>query len=573
MKRGHIALYLLCLVVLCSAGKIPPGQKTLYEETPDSLRPVQLFTSALSSFRIYGDSLAARQFAKEAVNLDSTYSPALYLLSRITKDRDEATELARRAYSLDSTNRYYLENLGERLIRSGDMKGAMKCYSALTQQSKDPDHFRILSLLYNGNGQPLSAIAILDSAENKFGRIPALEHYRQQLYISTKQFDKAEEIAKKIIADAPYIAENYSVLGDVYAATGRDSLAMTAYSAAIQQDSTSIPSWLALADHYYKRGNTHEYLSIVSRLYDNDQIPKEGKIDQFKALTSDLRFYRENYSDINFLAQKLIIKYPGDKEVVELYAKHLIASGKLENAVALYKQQLDPNKPDKNEFERIIEIESYLKRPDSVAVYLNKALAAFPNDAEMLAMKGNISSIQERYDEAVEAFEAALKLSKNDTLRSKLWGSIGDIEHQRKNMKKTYSAYNKALKYFKDNSLVLNNYAYFLALDNRDLETAYAMATRACSLTPNNATYIDTLAWVLYMMKRYDEAKKYMQQAISMDQTSSAEMALHYGDILDALGKEFMAQTYWRKALERGYENPDAITQRIENQKTRKSGK
>ena len=43
-----------------------------------------------------------------------------------------------------------------------------------------------------------------------------------------------------------------------------------------------------------------------------------------------------------------------------------------------------------------------------------------------------------------------------------------------------------------------------------------------------------------------------MQQAMSFDKDNSAELALHYGDILHALGEEFMAKTYWRKALERG---------------------
>jgi hypothetical protein len=43
-----------------------------------------------------------------------------------------------------------------------------------------------------------------------------------------------------------------------------------------------------------------------------------------------------------------------------------------------------------------------------------------------------------------------------------------------------------------------------------------------------------------------------MQQAISLDRSKSPEYSLHYGDILYALGEEFMAKTYWRKALERG---------------------
>ena len=45
-----------------------------------------------------------------------------------------------------------------------------------------------------------------------------------------------------------------------------------------------------------------------------------------------------------------------------------------------------------------------------------------------------------------------------------------------------------------------------------------------------------------------------MQQAISLDRSNSAELSLHYGDILYRLNDYFMASVYWKKALERGYD-------------------
>lgn len=200
----------------------------------------------------------------------------------------------------------------------------------------------------------------------------------------------------------------------------------------------------------------------------------------------------------------------------------------------------------------MIEIENHLNRPDSVRHYTDRALAIFPHNTDLLHMRGALALQRKEYDEAVTLYNEALKHADNDTLRSSLWGAIGDVEHQRNQMKRCYKAYDKALRYHADNAMVLNNYAYFLALDNRDLERAHTMITRALSLAENNSTYLDTMAWVLYRLERYAEAKKYMQQALSLDRSRSAELALHYGDILHALGEDFMAKTYWRKALERG---------------------
>jgi Tfp pilus assembly protein PilF len=159
---------------------------------------------------------------------------------------------------------------------------------------------------------------------------------------------------------------------------------------------------------------------------------------------------------------------------------------------------------------------------------------------------------RKEFDDAISLYSEALNHADNDTLRSSLWGAIGDVEHQRNEMKHCFKAYDKALRYHADNAMVLNNYAYFLSLEGRNLERALTMITRALALSQNNSTYLDTMAWVLYKLGRYDEAKKYMQQALSLDRQRSADLALHYGDILHALGEEFMAKTYWRKALERG---------------------
>ena len=106
--------------------------------------------------------------------------------------------------------------------------------------------------------------------------------------------------------------------------------------------------------------------------------------------------------------------------------------------------------------------------------------------------------------------------------------------------------------------------ADFLALAERDLERALAMAERAISLEQGNSTYLDTYAWILYRLGRYDEAKKAMQQALSLDRSESPTLQFHYGDILAARGEYFMAEIYWRKALEGGYENPDAIIERFQ---------
>ena len=136
-------------------------------------------------------------------------------------------------------------------------------------------------------------------------------------------------------------------------------------------------------------------------------------------------------------------------------------------------------------------------------------------------------------------------------------------------MKQCYKAYDHSLRYDPDNAMVLNNYAYFLSLEGRELEKALTMSSRAIALTDNNPTYLDTHAWVLFKLGRTAEAKKVMQQAIALDGQESAALLVHYGDILHARGEQFMAEIYWRKGLEKGYD-ADQITRRMEQGKAEK---
>jgi tetratricopeptide (TPR) repeat protein len=134
-----------------------------------------------------------------------------------------------------------------------------------------------------------------------------------------------------------------------------------------------------------------------------------------------------------------------------------------------------------------------------------------------------------------------------------------------------YAAYDNALRLNGDNAMVLNNYAYFLSEEERDLGKALEMSSKAIKLTQNNSTFLDTHAWILYLLDRKEEARTFMRQALSLDSEGNATLMLHYGDILFSLGEKFMAETYWKKALDAGAEKAE-VERRLEYSKTNASG-
>ncbi len=538
------------LVALLCCGFIPQHKAARQAAPQKSVS--ELYAEAIKAVTIHKDTVGAIGAIEAVFQQDSNYAPALNLLSRITRVPKNAVEYAERAYLADTTNRYYLEDYGRALVQGGEYSKAVSIFGKIVQKSTEPNDYRILAILLDGSRKTTEAIAVLDTAEVRFGRIPLLGRLRQYYLLKTGQTLAAEADAHKAIEEAPYLAENHISLAEIYSATRRDSLALASYQRAIAIDSLDVEPWLALGEYYQKRGDVGAYLTILERIFGNDQLPLQGKIEEWKSLSNDMNAYRKFYPQYDALIKRLYIRHPESKEVATSYAQHLILSGEVEEALRLCKQLIDYKKPNIEEFTRVIEIENHLNRPDSVRHYTDVALALFPHNTDLLHLRGALALQRKEFDDAIVLYNEALKHADNDTLRSSLWGAIGDVEHQRNEMKRCFKAYDKALRYHADNAMVLNNYAYFLSEDGKSLERALTMISRALALSQNNSTYLDTMAWVLYKLGRYDEAKKYMQQALSLDRHRSAELALHYGDILHALGEEFMARTYWRKALERG---------------------
>jgi len=71
-----------------------------------------------------------------------------------------------------------------------------------------------------------------------------------------------------------------------------------------------------------------------------------------------------------------------------------------------------------------------------------------------------------------------------------------------------------------------------LSLDGGDLDKAERMSGRVVEHFPNNATYLDTHAWVLFKKGEYILAKFYMESAIKNGGEDNATLLEHYGDIL-----------------------------------------
>lgn len=538
----------------------------------DTLSLAYRHSEAQKSMVIWGDTMRAERLWRDIIAEDSLYAPALYSLSRLDRaPLGESLELAARAFKVDSSNKWYAQHYGVLLLGARQYDRALDVYKRLmTIDKHDVSTYFYLASLYRMRGMPYSAISVLDSAEIRLGRHPYLADIKRDMLIETMQYDRAIAEGERLLLDSPHDVETHLGLARTYESAKRDSMASRYYDSALQLDSTSVEVVAEVLDYYLRKNNYLKVFELGELFVQNDAIDEHERIDFVRTFTKDLELYSYYVLQIGKLIQHLEVLYPTNRDVVEMQTMHLFLLNQHVDAITYLREHLNDENVTPRDFYLAVDLAEYLGLTGFMSEDIAHALRLFPDNIEIISLSAFHQYSMGNKKQAIKIYRKALKRVEEDEMRSRLWGSIGDIYHELNNNKEAFKAYRKALEYDAENALVLNNYAYFMALENIDLERALAMAQMAITIEEGNYNYLDTYAWILHLLGRNTEAKRYMVQALSLNGQQSSSLLAHYADILWDLGEEFMAHTYWKRAVDRGYDAEEMqqhIAEKVSNKR------
>lgn len=522
--------------------------------------PLIYYTEGVKRLGLFEDARSAVKLFRESLKLDSTYAPAYYELATVLAGTPkQALVCIRKANELDSTELRYKELLGRLLVMNGLYDEAQTHYDELIKLApRNPENYSMLAALYEQAGQPFSAIGILERAETVFGKVEQLMEYKRELLIKVRLYDRAIDEGKELVTANPYNYRNHLALAQLYAETKNDSLAKVSYQNALALSPNGLDVLLSMQEFYRVTSQNSDYLGTVRKLIQNEELSVDTKLALFKEATSSRTMYVDHRFQIRELAMLMFANYPDNYEVINQYVNNLLAFGEVEEALTTYKRYVGTDVGGIDLYYEIMGLEAYLERTDSVSRYLNLALEKYPNNADLYIRQGGTYQYKSQYKDARKVYAKALKYSETDSLKSIVYGFMGDVAYMEDDIKRSYKYYQKALEFDDDNTIVLNNYAYHLSQRGDNLEEALRMSKKVVDeLEPGNPTYIDTYGWVLYKLGRYEEARKALQQAVALDVRNNKELLLHYGDILHKLGENYMASVYWNRALEAGYDESE----------------
>lgn len=547
------------------------GQVIAADSIPEGFEDDKLiqyyFTEGLKSLKIERNYAAATEWFDQAIRLDPGHSPSYFEAANalMYSEPQRALEYSSEAVGLDTANAWYASQQARLFVMTGDYESAKRSYEKLVIMApRNPENYGMLALLYQQTNQPYAAIAVLDKAENAMGKIEQLAQHKTELLVAAGLFDQAVEEARSLVAAYPYNYEGYLALAQLYAEGRKDSLALENYNMALALNPDGLDVIGSMNEYYRIKGDAENYLSTGRMLLQNPGLTLDVKTQFIRDITGNRNFYRENYFHIRELISLLYLQYPDDYGVVGLYANNMLAWGDFEDALQVHKDYIAKPREEMEPYMDVIGMEAYKQRNDSVRKYTEIALERFPTNPELYVRLGGTQSYMGNTRDALKSYETALKYSEGDSIRSVVLGVIGDEYHRAGDEKKSYRYYDKALELWDGNTMVLNNYSYYLSEQNKQLEKALRMAQRVMELEPSNPTYMDTYGWALFKLGRLEEAKTAIRQAIALDTRNSSELLIHYGDILHALGEEYMATVYWKRALEAGHEEEE-INSRLES--------
>ncbi|MNX67331.1 Beta-barrel assembly-enhancing protease [compost metagenome] len=197
---------------------------------------------------------------------------------------------------------------------------------------------------------------------------------------------------------------------------------------------------------------------------------------------------------------------------------------------------------------------------DQAIAHGGEALHYVANNSTILYFTSMAYLMKKDTENSRKFMEAALNNAQDETpfLQANIYGGLGDIYNTLKMYKESDAAYMEAIRLDSTNVTAMNNLAYYLSLRKERLDEATKYAAMATKLQPNNGTFEDTYAWVLFADGKYEDALVWIQKAMKNTSPPTAVLLEHYGDILFKLGKTGEALKQWNLALEKGLDSDES---------------
>ena len=465
----------------------------------------------------------------------------------------EAMDDVEKAVELNPTNQAYQEYLAQAYVAMGQTVDAIRVYEQLLNHTKDRDDvLNILIQLYGREKDYDHVLSTLDRLEQLDGSSEEITLSRMRVF-SLKGDKKAELRELKSLSEKHPNDMNYHVMmGNWLLQNGRSDEALKEYKLVLEMEPDNLMAQMSMLDYYRSEGQNSLADALQEKILVSETTPVNSKMTLMSKVVGDNEQHGGDSTEVLELFHRILAKPQKTSDIYELYAAYMLLKqmpkDSINNALmgalgvapdnAGVRLQLLHAKWEEEDYDAVVELAkpALEYNPDEMAFYYFLGLGYFHKDDR----DGALSVFQRGVSQINE--------NSNRDIVSDFYVIMGDILHDKDRVDEAFAAYDSCLQWKPDNIGCLNNYAYYLSELGRDLQKAEQMSYRTIKAEPENSTYLDTYAWILFMEDRYEEAKIYIDQAIQNDSTASYVLLEHAGDIYAKLGAMNEALDFWQKS-------------------------
>ena len=518
----------------------------------NNLRLAEQFFTEGEKYFILEDYTKALVFFQKSLELDPGNAAINFKISEIynlNNDLDNALIHAEEAVKLQDNNKYYYLLLAEIYKKKSEYGKAAETYEQLVEKVPNTEEYLIeTATLYIYLNQLDDALRCYRRVEDNFGINEQVSLQIQNILLKQNKFDEVIAESQKLIEAFPSEPQYIANLASKYMANDLYPEATELLEKAIEEFPDNPILLSQLAEVYRKTGRNEESKAIIAVIFEDPDYNLQGKM-QFLAAYFGKELSDEEKEYVIGLGKKIIEYHPEEPDAFAILGDLYRSQENFEEARLMYLQSLHLDPANLNAWQTVLDYEIRNNIFDSVIVHAEKAITYFPNQAFIYFYGGTAYLSKNEFKKSVRMLEEGKKYSSSNLQLLALFnGQLGDAYNGVEEYDKSDKAYEAALDYDPENDHVLNNYSYFLSLRKDKLDLAEKMSTKLIERNPEDPTYLDTYAWVLYNLGKYEEAKKYIEKAIEFDENDSGTLVEHYGDILFKLGDVNGAVQQWEKA-------------------------
>lgn len=471
-------------------------------------------------------------------------------------------EYMRRAAELQPDNDNYLENVAETYIHQREYDRAIEAYEQLYAHHRDrSDVLEILVRLYGAKKDYAKMLSTVDRMEQADGPSEDISFMRMGIYEQQGDKKNAFRILKALTDDHPNEPSYKVMLGNWLMQHDRKNEAFKWFESALQDDKQNEFALNSLYDYYRNTGDDAKARQLRDDILFSKQTDVKTKLSMLQQAIRENEQEQGGDSTIVLdLFDRVMRTAPHNADLSNLKAMYMRLKKMPQDSInAAYAHTLSFEPDNLSARLTLTQNKWEEKKWDEVVDLCDKGIQYTPEELMFYYFMSLAYVQQDKNAEACEVCKrglGAVDLSNADetqrTMASDMYGLIGDISYSSGKYDEAFGAYEEALKMKADNVQVLNNYAYYLSMQNTRLDSAAEMSLKTLKEEPTNATFLDTYAWILFLQKRYDEAKAYIDLTLANDKEPSNVLWEHAGDIYLMTGDKQKAVEYWQKAIESG---------------------